>query len=159
PLQGWLEGDHPATCARIRPCRSAGELYYHVRTLDRCGVGLGHVGAGHHPRYRGRWPLTWRSPALDADLVAPHPQSRRIDPRLAGAHVEFPAVPGTTQDLPRPLVPVLARPRRRDRPPQHAPTERSALMGAAIAQGVELALDVEDADGAPRDLHDLALPR
>src|SRR5207248_8699485 len=78
---------------------------------------------------------------------------------LAGAYVKLPAMPGTAQDLPRPAVLIRAGHGCRDRGPEYTRTERTSLMGAPVAQGKELATNVEDADGASCHVDELACAR
>src|SRR5947208_3300239 len=61
-----------------------------VLRLDGHRDRLGDVGALHQAVAGG-----------DLHRVLPGPDPRRIAPGLAGAHVEFPAMPGTTDDLAR----------------------------------------------------------
>ena len=100
-----------------------------------------------------------RTGCLHRNVVAPHADAPGIEPRLPGADVEFPAMPGTAQDFATPRDGVVAWSRRGDEPTQRADAEGAALVRATIAQGEELASNVEDADGTARDLDDLALTR
>src|SRR5262249_24848208 len=59
-----------------------------VIALDRDLDGLGDIRALHHRRAR-----------LDIDRIGLHAEAARIAIGLAGADVEFPAVPGAADDL------------------------------------------------------------
>src|SRR6516162_9830635 len=85
-------GDKPAATGGVSG------LDHHVVVLDRDRHGLGDVGAGDELRSR-----------LHRDRVPARAHARRITPRLAGAHVEFPAMPGAADDLARPGIAVMAR--------------------------------------------------
>src|SRR5262245_66431553 len=87
------------------PGASASGLYHHVVVLDRDRHGLGHIGAGDEPRSR-----------LHRNVVPARAHARRITPGLAGAHVEFPAVPGAADNLAGPGIAVIARPIRFHQP-------------------------------------------
>src|SRR5215470_18468138 len=69
-----------------------------VVVLDRDRHGLCDVGARDQPRSR-----------LHRNVVPARAHARRITPGLAGAHVEFPAVPGAADDLAGPRIAVIAR--------------------------------------------------
>src|SRR6185312_14587203 len=77
-------------------------------------------------------------------------------PRRSGAEIEFPAVPGASEDLARSARLVVARRCAFQRAPELARTQGAGLVRAAVEQREVFAVDVEDADGAPCDLDDLA---
>src|SRR5665213_3448613 len=104
--------------------------------MDR--EGLGDVGTLGDARAR-----------FDRHLVLPRVALFRIAPRLAGAHIVVPAVPGTTQDFALAQDRVIARPVRDHQPADPAPAQRRAGMGTAIEQRVIIALHIEDADFPP----------
>src|SRR4029079_4309339 len=92
---------------------------------------------------------------LDRDRIGTDLEAFRVEPGLAVAHVEFPAVPGATEQLAdaRALVdPRLGRGQTR-----HARRlfERRAGMRTAIEQREELAIDVEHDDVPARDAETL----
>src|SRR5437879_5490474 len=89
---------------------------------------------------------------LDYHLVLTHADLARVEPRLAGAHVELPAVPWTAQDFTRTAIGVFPRRRGAQEAGQAAQTERTALVRAPIQEGEKLARDVEHADRAAVDL-------
>ena len=60
--------------------------------------------------------------ALDSDLIAPYAHTRRVEPGLSSANVEFPAVPGAAQHLVHSTVVVLTRAWRADQTSQGAGT-------------------------------------
>src|ERR1700730_2523062 len=66
-----------------------------VAIIDMHWERLGHIG-----------PLAQRLAVLDHDRIGPDLEALRIEPGLAGTHVEFPAVPGAAQEFadPRALV-------------------------------------------------------
>jgi len=78
---------------------------------------------------------------------------------LSSAHVEFPAVPGAADDLPKPGVFDLAGILGLREPDQRAFAQRSALMRAAVQQAEILALDVEDRDRPSLDLQEFSRAR
>src|SRR5580704_9898973 len=89
--------------------------------------------------------------ALDCDRIGSYLDPLRIEPGLAGAHVEFPAVPGAAQQLADAGALVDAGLRRRQ--PRHACrlVERRALVRAAVEQRKELAVDMKHDDVAAVD--------
>src|SRR6266550_851653 len=142
--------------ARPPQAASGGDLHDEVPPLGRDRVGLGDVGAGDPPRERR---VVGRGEGLarfHAHRVAPHAQTLGLAPRLPGADVELPAVPGAGQDLAWTVVLDLARHARPRQPPGLALAQRAALVRAAVAQGEVLPAQVEDADRAPAHLDDLA---
>src|SRR5262249_21863983 len=78
--------------------------------LDRHG--LCDVGARDQPRSR-----------LHRNVVPARANARRITPGLAGAHVEFPAVPGAADDLAGPGIAGIARSIRLHQPRLFAPQD------------------------------------
>src|SRR5438445_749210 len=83
---------------------SGRDLDYHELALDGGGEGFGYIWTGDQARLGVGAGFPVHRARLDGGLIAPHPEPLRIDPRLAGAHVEFPAVPGTAHDLAGPSV-------------------------------------------------------
>src|SRR6201992_3687256 len=78
---------------------------------------------------------------------------------LAGADVEFPAVPGAADDLAELGIFDLAGIGGLREPDQWALAQRRALMRAAVQQAKELALDVEDRDLPVIDGEEFSRPR
>src|SRR5579871_376363 len=112
------------------------------------GKGLGHIRPLFHP-------LSEFPAAFDRDREGTDLEALRVEPRLAVAHVEFPAMPGTAQQFPDARTMIDARFRRRQ--PRHARrlVQRRALMGASVEQRKELAIDMEHDDVAAVDADDL----
>src|SRR5215472_8433476 len=97
--------------------------------------------------------------ALHGDRERADPEARRIEPGLAGAHVELPAMPGAAQELADAGALVdtgLGRGQAR-----HAGglVERRAFMRAAVQQREELAIDMEHDDVAAVDADHLVAAR
>src|SRR6185312_5774887 len=90
---------------------------------------------------------------------AAHADLRRIAERLSGTHIEFPAVPGATQDLAGPRIPVVTGIIGFDKAGQDALAHRAALVRAAIEQSEEFAAEIEYGDGAAAHGHQLPLAR
>src|SRR5438128_4049700 len=88
--------------------RSGADGDDHVALLDRHGKRFSHVWpllqAGHR-----RLDRLESGAGLDDHVVSTHADLAGVEPRLAGAHVELPAVPWTAQDLTRTAVGVLPR--------------------------------------------------
>src|SRR6267154_6443991 len=63
------------------------EIHHHVIALDRYGDGLGDIRSLHHG-----------STGLDIDRIGAGAEALRVAIGLAGADVEFPAVPGAADD-------------------------------------------------------------
>src|SRR6201995_4873451 len=97
----------------------------------------------HRKRFGYVGPLLQSLAALDRDRIGTDFHPLRIEPGLTVAHVEFPAVPRTAQELADPRALVDAGLRRRQ--PRHAGRlfQRRAGMRAAVEQREELAIDVE----------------
>src|SRR5215475_5409059 len=93
---------------------------------------------------------------LHADRILPHADAGRIAPRLAGADVELPAVPGAFHHLARPRIAVLARHFRLDQPGLDAVAKAAATMRTAIVERKEIAGQIEHHDGAAVHLDELA---
>src|SRR5262249_11526379 len=85
---------------------------------------------------------------LDRDREAAGADALGLAPGLAGADVEFPAMPGAAQELAAPRIAVVAGHRRFDQRGDRALAEAAALMRAAVEQPVEFTLEVEDDDRA-----------
>src|SRR3979490_2443207 len=120
------------------------DLDYHIAALDV-----------HRKRFRDIRPLGQRLAVLDHDRKGPHFHARRVEPGLAGAHVELPPVPGATQEFADARALVDAGLRRGQ--PRYACglVERRARMWAAIEQRKELAVDMEHQDVASVDANHL----
>jgi hypothetical protein len=93
--------------------------------------------------------------ARDRDRIGTDLESFRIEPGLAVAHVELPAVPGTAQHFADARTLIDAGLRRGQ--PRHAGrlVQRRALMRAAVQECEELAIDMEHDDVAALDTDDL----
>src|SRR5262245_29008538 len=124
-------GRRPAG-ARPKAAGRAAGLYHHVVVLDLDRHGLGDVGAGDEPRSR-----------LHQNVVPARAHARRITPGLAGAHVEFPAVPGTADDLAGPRIAVLAGSIRFHQPRLFAVKEAVTPVPPAIVEREKLAAQIE----------------
>src|SRR6266446_5801880 len=95
------------------------------------------------PRGRGSWHLHPDLPRLDPDGIGGNGAAAGGQEALPGADVVHPAVPGTGQP----------------RPPEHALTERTALVRAGAAAGVHLVTDSREHDRRAPHLHQLAATR
>src|ERR1035438_4593933 len=103
--------------------------------------GLGHIR-----------PLGQRLARLDHHRIRPDLEPLRIEPGLAVADVEFPAMPGATQQFADPRT--LVDPGLRRGQPRHARrlVERRAGVRTTVEQREEFAVDVEHDDVAlPHD--------
>lgn len=80
----------------------------------------------------------------------------RVVEGLAGLDVELPLVPGAFEDLAFARVAHAGEPVRKDKGAQPAAAERAGLVGADVAEGVVVAVEVENADLPPVDGHDFA---
>src|ERR1051326_4559745 len=119
-------------------------LDHHVFFFDRNGKCLGSIRA-----------LDEVLAGFDAYVVNLGSGSRRVAPGLPGTHVEFPAVPGTAQDLAVAAVPIDPWLGGFDETDQSSLGKIAALMRAAVEQGEQFAVDVEDHDGAAVDIDQL----
>src|SRR5882757_6906711 len=117
------------------------EFDHHVIALDL-----------YRDRLRNIRPLDHARARLDMRRIRFHAEAAGIAIGLAGADVEFPAVPGTADDLPQLGVFDLAGIARLRKPDQRALAQRRALMRATVHQAEILALDVEDRDRPSLDL-------
>src|SRR5262245_3922618 len=124
---------------------SASGLYHHVVVLDRDRHGLSHIGAGDQPGSR-----------LHRNVVPPRAHARRITPGLAGAHVEFPAMPGAADDLAGPGIAVMTRSIRFYQSRLLAVKEAAAPVRAAIVEREKLAAQIEHHDRPPVHLREPA---
>src|SRR5262249_35578768 len=97
----------------------------------------------HRERLRHVGAFDQLGSGLDLDRILPHAQPARIAPRLAGANVEFPAVPGALHHLAEPRVAVVAGLLRFDEPGLDAVGEAAAAMRAAVVEGKIIAAEVE----------------
>src|SRR6201986_879715 len=96
-------------------------------------------------------PLLQLFAAFDRHRIGTDLEALGVEPGLAIAHVELPAVPGTAQQFAdaRALIdPGLRRGQPRD---ASRLVERRAFMRATIEQREELAIDMEDDDVAAVD--------
>src|SRR5262249_28366488 len=80
----------------------------------------------------------------------------RVEPRLPGAQVIFPAMPWATHDLARAAVLKFADTRRAQKTERVAETQRPALMRTAIQDREVFTFDVEHANRATVEFDDLA---
>src|SRR4029450_13389832 len=81
--------------------------------------------------------------SLDLDGVAGGADAGGIAPGLAGADVEFPAVPGAADDLARTGVAIVAGSVRFHEPGLLALKQAAAAVRAAVVEGEELAAQIE----------------
>src|ERR1700733_10244818 len=104
----------------------------HVVVLNMDRKGFRHIGS-----------LGERLAILDDNRIGPDLDALGIEPGLAVAHVEFPAMPGATQQLTDTRA--LIHPGFRRGQPCYAgrPVERRTGMRAAIKQSEELAIGME----------------
>src|SRR5262245_22670735 len=116
-----------------------------VVVLDLDRYGFGDIGAGDQARSR-----------LDLDGVAAGADAGGIAPRLAGADVEFPAVPGATDDLARTGVAIVAGSVRLHEPGLPTLKQAAAAVRASVVESEELAAQIEHDDRTPIDLRELA---
>src|SRR5947209_18785021 len=91
--------------------------------------------------------------------IGPGAEALRVAIGLPGADVEFPAMPGTAQDLAWPRIFDDAGIGGLRQPDQRALAQRGALVRAAVQQAEELALDVEHRDRALVDGEEFSRPR
>src|SRR5215475_155566 len=89
--------------------------------------------------------------AFDRDRERAHLEALRIEPGLAVAHVELPAVPGATQQFADAIAVVDAGLRRCQPRDAGGLVQRRALVRAAIEQREELAVDMKHDDVASLD--------
>src|SRR5438105_3863966 len=99
------------------------------------------------------------SAGLHADRILPHADAGRVAPRLAGADVELPAVPGAFHHLAGPRITVLTRHLRLDQPGLDAEGETAAAVRAAVIECEEIAGEIEHHDGAAVHVNELARAR
>src|SRR5215472_9598623 len=135
--RGLASGRRPEGDKRGAAARASG-LDDHVVALDRNRHGLGDVGAGDELRS-----------GLHRDRVAARAHARRITPGLAGAHVEFPAMPGAADDLAGPGIAVMTRSIRFYQSRLLAVKEAAAPVRAAIVEREKLAAQIEHHDRPP----------
>ena len=132
----------------------AGSAVPSPAAASSCGVVPSSAGGGvaawsklaHHQRAR-----------LDRDVVAADPDGARIEPGLARAQVELPAVPRAADDLVAARNLVLAGPRRRHQPGLTTVAQRAALVRAAVSTAKYSPPTLNTPDGAAADLDDLPL--
>ena len=124
------------------------DIHHHVIAFHRHRQGLGDVRPLHHGRAR-----------LDIDRVSAGAKAFGVAVRLAGADVEFPAVPGAAEDFAEPGVFDLAGIGGLREPDQRPFAQGRALMRAAVQQAEELAVDVEHRDRALVDGEEFARAR
>src|SRR5262249_16747836 len=93
---------------------------------------------------------------LHRDRVAACAHARRITPGLAGAHVEFPAMPGAADDLAGPGIAVMARSIRFHQSRLLAVKEAAPPVPATIVEPEKLAAHFEPPDPPPVPLGELA---
>src|ERR1700758_5488875 len=79
-------------------------------------------------------------------LICLRAEAARIAVGLPGTDVEFPAMPGTADDLAELGIFDLAGIAGSREPDQRALAQRRALMRATVQEAEKLALDVEDRD-------------
>src|SRR5262249_41169614 len=120
-------------------------LDHHVVVLDRHRERLGLIGA-----------FDQLGAGLDRHRVLARAQALRIAPRAAGADVELPRMPGAADDFALPGIAILARLRRFEQAGAVTEREASALVRTTVVEREELAVDVEDDDGAVADRDELA---
>src|ERR1700739_2409243 len=101
------------------------------------GEGFGHIG-----------PFGEGLAVLDDHRIGPDLETLGIEPGLPGAHVEFPAMPGTAEQFADPRAIVNSRLRRGRACDAGRLIERRAGVRAAVEQRKELAIDVEYNDVA-----------
>src|SRR5581483_1589475 len=109
----------------------------------------------HRKRLGDIRPLRKLSAALHLDRIRPHLDPVGVEPGLAVAHVELPAVPCTAQELADARALVDAGLRRGQACDTGGLVERRALMGAAVEQCKELTIDMEHHDVPAIDLDHL----
>src|ERR1700681_2631922 len=88
-------------------------------------------------------PLGQRFAVLDYHRIGPHLDAVRIEPGLPVAHVEFPPVPGTTQQFADSGSPIDAGLRRGQTRDAGGLIEWRTRVRAAIEQRKELTVDME----------------
>src|SRR3954467_8525542 len=95
----------------------------------------------------------------DLDGVTAEIDLGRIAKTLAGANVEFPAMPGAANNLAGAGVVVLTRFVRFNQSGHQPLAHRAALVRASVEQPVEVTIKVEHRDLAPAHGDELPLPR
>src|SRR5258708_24310724 len=88
-------------------------------------------------------PLGKRLAVFDDDRIGPYLDALWIEPGLAGAHVELPAMPGAAQEFADPRALIDSGLRRGQSRDAGGLVERRAFVRAAIKQREELAVDIE----------------
>src|SRR5262249_49499285 len=83
-LRLWKAREPYRTCGGISIGNAGSDLDNHIRVFDVYRKRLGNIGT-----------LLEFVAALDRDGIGPDLDPFRVEPGLAVAHVEFPAVPGT----------------------------------------------------------------
>src|SRR5260370_39837984 len=92
---------------------------------------------------------------FDDDRIGPYLDALRIEPGLAGAHIEFPAVPGAAQEFADPRALIDSGLRRGQSRDAGGLVERRAFVRATIEQREELAVDMEHDNVAAVDIDHL----
>ena len=151
----------PPPCLRVAEMRRwvySGNLDHDVAPLHRDYVRLRDVRAGFEAgrRRRGRRSYRCLSIRLHRHRVLSHAYFGRIKPRLPGAYIEFPAMPGATKNLAGAAILIYSRHIGGEKAREPPCAERRTLMGATVSQGEKLATKVEHPDAPPCDRHDLA---
>src|SRR5260370_16110593 len=100
-------------------------------------------------------PLGQRLAVFDDDRIGPYLDALRIEPGLAGAHIEFPAVPGAAPEFAYPRALIDSGLRRGQSRDASGLVERPAFARATIKQREELAVDMEHDNVAAIDIDHL----
>src|SRR5712671_716672 len=124
------------------------QIHHHIIALDRHRDRLRHVRSLHHAR-----------PRLDIGGIGFCAKPFGVAVGLAGADIEFPAVPGAADDFAWPGIFDLTGIGRLREPDQRPFAQRSTLMRAAVQQAEEFALDIEHRDRALIDGKEFARAR
>src|SRR5436305_13756266 len=104
-------------------------------------------------------PLDQLGHLLHRDAEAPRLHLVGVAPRLSGADVELPGVPGTADDLAAADVVVMPGLVRQHEAGEIALAQAAAAMRTAVRQREELAAEVEHDDGAAVGADQLAAAR
>src|SRR5262249_37673939 len=140
---GGAGGAGPRLCG-LRGGRRR-QLDHQIILLDRHRKRLGHVRS-----------LDQLGAGLDRHLVLARAHRLRVAPRLAGADVVLPAMPGAAQELAPARQAIVAGAIRQHERADLAEAQRAAGVRAAVGERKEFAVEIEDADLASADADDPA---
>ena len=94
---------------------------------------------------------------LDRCIVFAHPDGTGLAKRLAGADIELPSMPRAFDEFPGAAESIFSGLVSLRKTDNFSCAERSALMGASVAQGEVVAVEVEDCHGSAANICKFAL--